>query len=359
MTAVIVITLVFPPLFASAGFLSFIGVTSADTASVGSVKKIENSQTLAVLEASSRLDQKSLAEDPDISIDNDRALSSESGPLGTAADVVNEPASDQISLYVVKKGDSIPGIAKMFGVTSNTIRWANDLKVGDPIKEGDVLTILPVAGVSHTIVKGDTLKSIAKKYSSDIDEIGSFNGITEDSSLVIGDTIIVPDGEVAPPPVPVVVPKKIASKPSIGKLITPANSGLPVYEGFFIRPVSGGVRTQGKHDKYAVDIGVPTGTTIRASAPGTVLIAKTGCSPRQSRCGGGYGNYVVISHVAPDGRTIQTLYAHMQSVSTAPGAVVAQGEAIGYVGMTGHTTGPHVHFEVRGAWNPGFTSGVW
>ena len=86
----------------------------------------------------------------------------------------------------------------------------------------------------------------------------------------------------------------------------------------------------------------PVGTPIRASAGGVVIIS------RSSGYNGGYGSYVVISH----SNGTQTLYAHMNKVQAIQGTTVAQGELIGTVGSTGKSTGPHVHFEVRGAANP-------
>ena len=83
-----------------------------------------------------------------------------------------------------------------------------------------------------------------------------------------------------------------------------------------------------------IDIGAPTGTPIRAAAAGTVVMA----SPN-----GGYGNYTCISH----GGGLSTCYAHQSSFATSSGASVGQGQVIGYVGSTGFSTGPHLHFEVR------------
>ena len=68
----------------------------------------------------------------------------------------------------------------------------------------------------------------------------------------------------------------------------------------------------------------------------------------------GFGNVVIIDH--PNGT--QTLYAHQSKLATVAGAEVFQGEVIGYVGTTGHSTGPHLHFEVHGAQNPG-VDGSW
>lgn len=82
------------------------------------------------------------------------------------------------------------------------------------------------------------------------------------------------------------------------------------------------------------DIGAPSGTPIVAADSGTVAVATYG---------GGYGNYVVISH----GGGVSTLYAHMSSMAVSAGSNVSKGDVIGYVGSTGWSTGPHLHFEVR------------
>jgi murein DD-endopeptidase MepM/ murein hydrolase activator NlpD len=83
-----------------------------------------------------------------------------------------------------------------------------------------------------------------------------------------------------------------------------------------------------------IDLADPTGTPIRAAAAGRViLMAPTG----------GYGNYTCINH----GKSISTCYAHQSRFGTSVGAMVEQGDVIGYVGNTGHSFGAHLHFEVR------------
>jgi murein DD-endopeptidase MepM/ murein hydrolase activator NlpD len=88
-----------------------------------------------------------------------------------------------------------------------------------------------------------------------------------------------------------------------------------------------------------IDIGVPSGTPIRAAASGTILY----CGWEE-----GYGNLVVIDH----GGNIATAYGHQSSIAVTCGQHVDQGQTIGYVGCTGHCTGPHLHFEVRVDGNP-------
>src|SRR5207247_858832 len=88
-----------------------------------------------------------------------------------------------------------------------------------------------------------------------------------------------------------------------------------------------------------VDIGGSSGTPIHAAAAGKVIF-----------CGwdGGYGNLVVLDN----GGTLATAYAHQSSIAVACGQDVSQGQVLGYVGSTGHSTGPHLHFEVRINGNP-------
>jgi murein DD-endopeptidase MepM/ murein hydrolase activator NlpD len=100
--------------------------------------------------------------------------------------------------------------------------------------------------------------------------------------------------------------------------------------------------SRGRH--RGTDMGVPTGATVRASAPGTVMLAVSGCpNSFSTTCGGGYGNHVIIRHAGGFG----TLYAHLSRVNVRSGARVDCGDIIGRSGNSGHSYGPHLHFEVR------------
>ncbi|HUQ30121.1 MAG TPA: M23 family metallopeptidase [Candidatus Paceibacterota bacterium] len=273
---------------------------------------------------------------------SDSALMAGSGPKGTLADVASStPSSEQISVYVVRKGDTLSVIAQMFNVSVNTVVWANDLGSTRAIHEGQTLVILPVSGVERTVIKGDTLKSIAKKYGADADEIAEYNGLESDAVLAVGTTLIIPGGEVATP-VPVVKAKGVTR--AGGKIYEPylGGSGAEI-AGYFANPIPGARMTQGLHGWNGIDLGAAKGTAIHAAAGGTVIVAKA-----NGGWNGGYGNYVVISH--PNGT--QTLYAHMTSVGVSVGQAVSRSSYIGTVGSTGLSTGPHLHFEVRGAKNP-------
>lgn len=290
----------------------------------------QNSQNVALLQAALNYDPNPSKGGGDITIVGNSALLPDTGPLGTIVDVEEVGESyDQISIYIIREGDSLSEIAKMFGVSINTIIWANDINRGDLIREGQTLVILPLSGVKYTVKKNDTLKSIAKKYKGDIDEIMQFNELTEGETLYIGQEIIIPDGEMGTP------------QYSRSNRIVRGTSS-PSYVGYYISPIPGSRRSQGLHGYNAIDLAAPYGTPILASASGTVIINRT------SGWNGGYGKYIVISH--PNGT--QTLYSHNSRNIVPVGTYVIKGQVIGYVGSTGRSTGSHTHFEIRGAKNP-------
>jgi LysM repeat protein len=100
-----------------------------------------------------------------------------------------------IVTYEVQPGDIPSEIASMFGITTNTLLWANNLTPNSRIKVGQKLTILPVSGVKHTIKKGETLDAIVKKYKGNTEKTIALNGLPANGNLNIGKDIIIPDGQ--------------------------------------------------------------------------------------------------------------------------------------------------------------------
>ena len=316
-----------PISIASAGVLSFLeGMAGAGAKALSRVVTSQNTPLLVAVGGPDA----DFTTPHEITIVSNDALLADAGPLGTMLDVEEDASRGMISTYVVREGDSLSNIAQMFGVSVNTILWANGLSRSATIKVGTELVILPVSGVRHTVKKNDTLASIAKNYKASVDDIADFNAITEGASLEVGSIVIVPNGQIAEV-----------------KVTTPATSSRlrgaagPMYDGYYIRPVDGR-KTQGLHGYNGIDFGAPRGTPVFASARGQVIVS------RSFGYNGGYGKYVVISH---DNGT-QTLYGHLNTVAVSVGESVGQGQFIGEVGNTGRSTGPHLHFEVRGAKNP-------
>jgi len=321
------------PAVASAGFFSISSLLSSITPQASASSKPQNSQTLPLLSAATNIDPNPSVGGGDISVVDGSALVSQEGPSGTSASIAARPSSSAVSVYVVREGDNLSTIAGMYDVSVNTIKWANDLQSG-VIKEGQELVILPVTGIYHTVKTGDTVASLAKKYSADESEIRAHNDLG--GELASGTKILIPNGTIASAPA---AKPSVARAPAAGASVSVnASAGSSNY----IKPTSG-VITQGIHGNNGIDIGAPEGTNVVASAAGTVIVARTGWN-------GGYGNYVVIQH-----KQSQTLYAHLSQIAVSSGASVAQGQKVGEVGHTGQVsgaTGNHLHFEVRGAANP-------
>lgn len=323
------ITLIVVPIFypstALAGIFSFISGDKA-SADVEVKQNVPNSQNMAVLKAVVNSNPAALAYEDQPIIASDNALVAEIGPAGTASEI-DEANNGTISLYVVRSGDTLSGIAKMFGVSVNTIVWANDnISRASALKEGQTLVILPITGVRYIVKKGDTIKSIVAKYKADLNDVLDYNDLSLTSSIKEGDTIIIPDAE--PTEATKTTPKK----------------GLASYPGYFMRPLPAYCpKTQGIHGHNGVDLACAVGTPIFAAAGGTVIV-----SIQNDGWNGGYGNYVVVSH--PNGT--QTLYGHTSKNLVAVGDKVSKGQIIAKVGNTGHSTGPHLHVEVRNGVNP-------
>lgn len=292
------------------------------------VRPFANSQVMPILSAPQNINPLAGRGGGDISIVQGSALLAISGPLGSTADI-EERKPDTISLYVVRPGDTIYTIAHLFDVSINTIRWANDLGRTSVITPGQILVILPVSGVQYTTKKGDTFKLVAKKFGGSAEEIADFNDLVLEGTLEAGISLIIPNGE-AGVISPLLQPKRTL-QPAAGAI-----------QGYFLRPFSGGVRTQGIHGYNGVDLAHACGMPIVAAAAGDVILAKA------AGWNAGYGRYVTISH----SNGTQTLYAHLSGVEVGAGWHVAKGQLIGYMGSTGLSTGCHLHFEVRGARNP-------
>lgn len=328
----VVATLLILPILANAGVFSFLN--NSDNKNYNQSEVSLNSQTVPVLQAATNNDPNPAKGGGDIMVVDDKAIMAVSTITGDPVEIYR-PKSDQISVYVVREGDTLSQIANMFHVTSNTIRWANDLE--GEIQPGQQLVILPVTGVKHKVKSGGTVADLAELYKADAREIALFNGISVNTNLEAGMEILVPNGELH---VEEKKKTKTIVKSSSGKSssVTSSSKGSSIFK----HPVPGAVKTQGIHGYNGVDFGAPIGTPIYAAAGGQVIISKG------SGWNGGYGNYVVIKH----DNGSQTLYAHASTVNVASGEWVSQGDLIATVGNTGKSTGPHLHFEVRGATNP-------
>ncbi|MEK7680779.1 MAG: M23 family metallopeptidase [Patescibacteria group bacterium] len=246
---------------------------------------------------------------------------------------------DFVIEYMVEPGDSLSVIAARFGVSVATVLWENNLGLRSYIRPGDKLRILPVNGVRHIIKKGDNLNKIAVVYGTKPAEIVKYNKLKEDGSdLIIGESIIIPDGEKPQQRIIVASPGSAAS---LARRATPPPSRQSPTISGFVWPTAARLITQYYSWRHpALDIaGGNKQTPIYAAKSGTV---------RTSQCGwnNGYGCYIIIDH----GGGVITLYGHNSKLLVSPGDVVVTGDTIAMMGNTGRVrgrTGIHTHFEIK------------
>ncbi|MGQ9473252.1 MAG: LysM peptidoglycan-binding domain-containing protein [Candidatus Caldatribacteriaceae bacterium] len=244
--------------------------------------------------------------------------------------VSQEEISSTTITHIVKQGESLWVIARLYGVSMKSIMEANSLNEHSILQVGMKLAIpgIAVSKVSskgatssapkenyqtYRIQPGDTLWSISRRFRISVDTLAKVNGLNESSILKVGRELRIPTS----------VPQQYVKVDTQGNFLWPVRGRISSPFG-----------TRGRSFHNGVDIIAPAGTLIRAAQSGVVSFSGT------MR---GYGRVVIIDH--PGGW--QTVYAHNSANMVTKGQRVNQGDPIGKVGRSGNATANHLHFEVR------------
>ena len=225
--------------------------------------------------------------------------------------------------YRVKSGDMIGFIADAFDVTQDTIISVNNIKQSRLIQPGQYLKIPSMPGIIYTVKKdGETPVTIADKYKVSADKCALANNVSLETELKAGTSLFVPEAEL-----------DWATRQEINgdlfKKPLHARYWLSSNYGWRNSPFNAGARTF----HGGIDMAVSQGTPIYAALEGKVTAVGYNAT---------YGNYVIITHHSG----YKTLYGHMKSTACRTGNFVYTNTIIGYVGSTGMSTGPHLHFTV-------------
>lgn len=224
------------------------------------------------------------------------------------------------STYTVQAGDTLSGIAERTGVPLEYLIASNDV-APSRLRPGQQL-LLPAGGVLHAVKPGQTVADIARSYEVAESAIRLANSLSGEPPP--GVRILVPMPRVVPQATAVALGKGEGTRfawPARGPLSSPFGPRIhPIYQ------------VPSFHS--GIDLALPEGTAVHASAPGRVVTAGWE---------GGYGLLVVVSH----GEGYTTYYAHLSRVLVSVGQFVEIGQPVGLSGNTGLSTGPHLHFEIR------------
>jgi murein DD-endopeptidase MepM/ murein hydrolase activator NlpD len=234
--------------------------------------------------------------------------------------------SRPIVVRTIAKDDTLATMANYYDVSLEAIAFANNITEEDQaLAIGHELRIPPAEGAVYTVKDGDTVEDIAKRFKVDPDVIYSYNRVYfEPEHFASGQLIFVP-GATLPAlrrterTQAIVVPSNVAMPARTGRLGLPANG---VFTQYFWWGHSG------------VDIAAPYGSKIGASDDG--IVVATGWVPVG-------GLRVCVQHAGG----LETCYYHTGAVFVSPGQTVARGQLLASIGMTGVTTGPHVHWELK------------
>lgn len=236
----------------------------------------------------------------------------------------------RIQLYTLGAKDTLQSLANFYGVSAESIAVSNGIT--EPSlrnQQGREIMIPPGEGVLYAVAEGDTVESVATKFKVDPKVIMDYNRLYFEPEHFSPSKLVFVPGAALPT---LVYATDDDEEPTV--IARPAAANNPRTNGRLSWPVGGHVTQYFWAFHTGVDIAAPYGTGIGASEAGTVVatgwVAVGGISVRIKHEGG-----------------LESGYYHMGSVYVAPGQKVERGQIIGTIGMTGVTTGPHVHWEVK------------
>lgn len=220
--------------------------------------------------------------------------------------------------YVIKAGDTVGNIAESLGASVDGIISLNAIQSTRNLRIGQVIKVPSMAGIAVSAKAGDTVDSLATAYGIGANGIIEANGLLS-PELLAGKIVFLPDAQ---------LPSYQLREINGDLFHWPVRGWISSRFGWRSDPFTGS-RTFHNGLDIAADLGTPIGAAMEGR------VVETGYSSS-------FGNYVLISHHSG----WQSFYGHMNSISVRSGQAVGMGQRIGYVGTTGYSTGPHLHFSV-------------
>ena len=224
------------------------------------------------------------------------------------------------SVYQIREGDTLSDIAHDHNISVSTLVSYNEITNVRRLLPGTPLKIPSIDGISHKVRKGESIHSISDTYSIAVNLILDANDLDTDV-LQPGQDLFIPGAEMNPYDL---------AKAKGELFIWPTRGRFTSGYGYRQDPFTGLRRFH-----YGIDLANAVGTRVTAAMAGRVVLIENSST--------GYGKYIVLKHAYGG---YQTLYAHLSKIYVRTNQWVQQGQAIGTMGSTGRSTGPHLHFAV-------------
>jgi murein DD-endopeptidase MepM/ murein hydrolase activator NlpD len=231
-----------------------------------------------------------------------------------------------IQEVTIHEGDTLATMANFYDVSIESIAFANGITDAHSIQLGQKLIIPPAEGALYTVKDGDTVETVAARFKVEPSVIMSYNRVYfEPEHFAPGQLIFVRGAEL-----PSLQPQRVTSAVLRG----PSFAGAPARTGRLAWPVAGVITQYFWAGHTGIDIAAPYGTGLGADDDG--VVTATGWVAVG-------GLHVCIQHA--DG--LESCYYHTSFVYVDVGAKVSRGQIVATIGLTGVTTGPHVHWECK------------
>lgn len=263
--------------------------------------------------------------------------------------IPDRPRSEVVQ-YVVKAGDTMFGIAEQFGLEPESIAWSNDRSIIGGLRPGRRINIPPVNGAYYQVISETTIGEIAAQFRVEPSVIldSEYNDLfsaSAETTLQSGIWVMIPGGtaEIITWSAPVQRTGSNSQSGGAGAQISfgageAGSCGLvdnPGGGAGWARPLANYTWMQGFTSFHTgVDLAASTGTPVYAANSGSVIFAGGSAY--------GYGIAIVLAH-----GPYTTVYGHLSGLNVNCRQYVNAGQVIGYVGTTGRSSGPHLHFEIR------------
>src|SRR5260221_1441207 len=237
-----------------------------------------------------------------------------------------------IPIYTLSADDTLSSIANFYGLSAEAIAFANGITDPYHLQLGRQLMIPPFEGPLYTVVAGDTVESVATRFKVDPAVIKDYNRLYfEPEHFAPGQLIFVQNAVLPTLPLPPDEPSRQNST-VIARAAAPAPA-VKAGGGYLAWPVAGWISQYMWAGHTGVDIAAPYGSGLAASVSG--VISQNGWVP----VGG--------LHICVTAGNLQECYYHLSAAYYGFGTQAGQGQIIAPIGLTGVTTGPHVHWETK------------